>query len=665
MDPLDARVPSAPPAPRGPEGRAPLGPAGASAEQGAGRIPVPESILAQLGSVRRWQTMVRLTWGLARGAAVVAGSLFVAGLVDWVIDLRMETPLVLRATLLVAQGVLWSLAATFFVIRPLLDRPSDRELALWVEEKFPEFGHRLITAVELNRAGAPTAGMSLELLAAVTREAGERAARTTFTSRIDRSPVRRGAAMMAAVGALALVLGIAAPQTTAVLLAREFLATREIPRSVAIEALLGSQVSPSGEELKLFYRATGRGVSPSLRGRVRVLPEGRPGEEYPLVYESAAPEGGALFSAAIPPGSVNFDYQAWLRDGRSRKIASVVYEPRPVVQKIDAWVILPRYCGVRPDGTPYEQYRVRGEIAGPLGCTARVVAEVQKPVRKGVLELLGRTGGEGAKEAVVRRIDLVPDLGRKKVEGSFDLRSGETSYRIVVEDRNGFANATPPKRGIGIIPEEPPRVLLLPERLSLPGSLGTAEDSELDGMPIPQGSVIRIAYTCTHPYGLGRAQLAYRIMKAAKTTEDADPAAANIPWRILPLSEVRATPEVGSFDLRRGRFEKTGFRDQVEFYPMPSADPEHVFGRVEGGGSFDFQTRPLSDLQPGDQVELRVEVFAKNPGLSSPGRSEVRVKGIVTRSQFMDWVLETLRHESRIRQLESRQQSVFAPSGDK
>jgi len=406
-------------------------------------------------------------------------------------------------------------------------------------------------------------------------------------------------------------------------------------------------------------------VSPSLRGRVRVLPEGRPDEAYPLVFESTMPEGGALFSAAIPPGAVNFRYQAWLRDGRSRKIATVVYEPRPVVQKIDAWVILPRYCGLRPDGTPYEQYRVRGEIAGPLGCTARVIAEVQKPVRKGVLELLGRPGGEGAKETVVRRIDLVPGLGGKKVQGSFDLRTGETSYRIVVEDGNGFANATPPKRGIGIIPEEPPRVLLLPERLSLPGSLGLADDSDIEGMPIPQGSVIRIAYSCTHPYGLGRAQLAYRIMKAAKTTEEADPAAANVPWQILPLSEVRATPEVGSFDLRRGRFEKTGFRDQVEFYPIPSADPEHVFGRIDGGGSFDFQTRPLRDLQPGDQVELRVEVFAKNPGLSSPGRSEVRVKAIVTRSQFMDWVLETLRHESRIRQLESRQQSVFAPNGDK
>src|SRR5579862_6669068 len=255
MNPVDASVRSDPPAPRNSEGRPP-------AEQGAGRPHVPESILHQLGAVRRRQAMGRLAWGLARWVALVAGSLFMAGLVDWLVDLRMETPLALRGTLLLVQGALWCAAATFFIIRPLLRRPSDRDVALWVEEQFPEFGHRLITAVELNRAGAPTAGMSLELLAAVTREAEERASRTAFTSRIDSSPLRRAAGTMAAVGALAFLLGIAAPETTAVLVARQFLATRDIPRSLAIEPRLGSQVSPSGEELKVFFRATGRGVSP-------------------------------------------------------------------------------------------------------------------------------------------------------------------------------------------------------------------------------------------------------------------------------------------------------------------------------------------------------------------------------------------------------------------
>src|SRR5205085_5198495 len=122
--------------------------------------------------------------------------------------------------------------------------------------------------------------------------------------------------------------------------------------------------------------------------------------DYPIVFESKDAKGEATFIATIPPASVNFGYRAWLRDGRTRKPAALVYVPRPVVQKIDAWVLMPTYVGLRPDGTPYEQYRLRGEIAGPLGSSARVVIEAQKPVVKGAIELLGRTSGDSPAESL-------------------------------------------------------------------------------------------------------------------------------------------------------------------------------------------------------------------------------------------------------------------------
>ena len=129
---------------------------------------------------------------------------------------------------------------------------------------------------------------------------------------------------------------------------------------------------------------------------------------------------------------------------------------------------------------------------------------------------------------------------------------------------------------------------------------------------------------------------------------------------------MRATVEAGPFDLRRGHFEKTGVFDGVEFYPLPSPDPERVHGRTEGGGRFYFQTRPLAGLQAGDQIELFVEVFARNPALAHlPGRSETRVKAFVTQAQFREWWLQALKHESRLRQLESRQRGVFTPEGDR
>jgi hypothetical protein len=624
---------------------------------------VPPIILKRLAEVRGREKAVRLVWGLTRVLALAAGALLFACLLDWLIDLKTETPWGLRGFLLAAQGVLWIVSLGILVVRPMWAPLGDRDLALWTEDKFRELGHRLITAVELNRPGATVEGMSPELLAAATRQAEEMAQATDFARRVDLVRLKRGVGLaLATAGVLGLV-GAASPETVRVLLARQFLIDREIPRSVAVEAELAHQVRPSGEEVKLRFRAKGAVAFETLTGSIRLVPDGRPAEEYPLRFESKDGKGEATFAATIPAASVHFHYRGWLHDGRTRKGAEVTYVPRPVVQKIDAWVLLPTYVGFRPDGTPYEQYRVRGEIAGPLGSSARIQIEAQKKIVKGHLELLGRVGGEQLPETSLRSIPLAVGPDGRQAQGVLDIRSGETSYRVVVEDEYGFGNSTPPKRGIAIVPEEPPRVVLLPERFALPGDALLTDDAEVEGMPIPLGSAIRIAYYCAHPYGLDRARLAYRVIKAAKAAED--PGAPDVPWRYLPLGEVKATAEAGPFDLRRGHFEKTGFRDQVEFHPLPSPDPDHVHGRTEGGGCFDFQSKPLAGLQVGDQIELRVEVFARNPALTEPGRSEVRLKAFVTQAQFLEWMSQTLQHESRIRQLESRQRGVFSPEGDR
>jgi UDP-N-acetyl-D-glucosamine dehydrogenase len=68
----------------------------------------------------------------------------------------------------------------------------------------------------------------------------------------------------------------------------------------------------------------------------------------------------------------------------------------------------------------------------------------------------------------------------------------------------------------------------------------------------------------------------------------------------------------------------------------------------------------ISGLKAGDQVEFFVEVFDRNPLPGrEPGRSETRVKTVATPAQFVDWVLQTLQQESRLRTLESSQREIF------
>lgn len=624
---------------------------------------IPKIILERLARVKARELAVTLAWGAALSIALAAGAMTVSCLIDWLVDLRVETPGALRGFMLVAQVALWIGAIAVLLGRPLLRPRSVPELALWAEGKFPDLGHRVITAVELNREGAKTEGMSGELIAAVTRQAEDKATAQDFAARVDLAPAKKAAGLVVAVGAWVLLFAMAAPETVGILLARQFLSGKEIPRSVILVAEKPEQVWPSGEEGMVRFRVTGA-VEGRPGGEVRIDPVDRPSEYYPLTLEMVNNDV-FVYKAVIPPGSVHFEYKAWLKDGRSKKPARVQYEPRPVVQKLEAWVVLPEYCGIRPGGGRYEQFRPRGEVAGPKGSGARIVASTQKPVVKGRLEVLG--AGETGQEVVLRSFDLSFGKDGRQAEATFDLKPGETVFRILVEDKHGFANLHPPRRGITIVADEPPRVVLLAERFGPTGDPAISQDSDVEGMPIPLGSRIRVAYYCSHPYGLDRAWLAYRVIKGGKPSDEPAGSAPEVPWQHLPLGEVRETEQSGPFDLREGtfvNFARQGLQSQVEFHPMSSPDPDRFPSRLEGGGRFDFQTGPIKGVLPGDQIEFYVEAFAKNPDLERfPGRSETRSKTFVTQPQFMDWVLQTLKHENRLRQLESRQRGVFTPEG--
>jgi hypothetical protein len=132
---------------------------------------VPRTILRQLAGRRRRERGLALLWGAARGRAGAAAVLALACLTDWSIDRWQDTPWALRTALFGAQVLLWLVLAAFLIVRPLARRLGDSRLARYVEERVPGLGHRLVSAVELNAPGAATAGMSPELIAAVTRQA--------------------------------------------------------------------------------------------------------------------------------------------------------------------------------------------------------------------------------------------------------------------------------------------------------------------------------------------------------------------------------------------------------------------------------------------------------------------------------------------------------------
>lgn len=631
---------------------------------------IPPTIQHQLARLRGRERWLDLAWGFARLLALAVVLLLVAGLIDWAIDRERDTPEEIRRFLSYLQVVV-AVAACLFLLWPLRKRLSDSALALRVEDRHPQLQHRLISAVELNQPGAVTEGMSAELIGVVTKEALQQAQALDFAGVADNRRLKWSAALVLPVAVLAALPFVLWPDMARALLARQFGADLDIPRSVAIEAIT-TEPWASGEKGVLRFKVKGKNLD-ELAGAVRLRRPGQPADSYSLELDKNWKKGDeeAIITAELPPASTDFSYTAWFGDGRTRKPSQVRYVPRPVIVQQTAWVQFPAFCGVDSEGKPYEQPQGRGDIQGILGSSARVLIKIQKPIKAGWLELLGpeklnpdQSPEEMGPEVIKRTIQLKP-VNDGRWEGMFDLRPEELSYRIVVVDEYGFVNIPPPRRNVRLVPEEPPQVALLKEQFPpiLRALLSTnTDDFVVEGLPLPLGGAIPIAYTASGQYGLGQARLLFRVVKKVESGND-DP--GDEKWLPLPLQEVPGNDKVGPFDPRLGAFANSGPKDQIFFHAIPNGNP---LPRTLGGGRFDFKTTGIPDgkgglltLKVGDQIEYCVEVFADKAGKADRpfARSETRVKTIVSFGELERWLTDNLQEAQRIRQLDAKQRGLF------
>jgi hypothetical protein len=261
-------------------------------------------------------------------------------------------------------------------------------------------------------------------------------------------------------------------------------------------------------------------------------------------------------------------------------------------------------------------------------------------------------------------------------EVEFDLRPTETAYRLTVFDERGWQNVPPKEFNIQLVPEEAPQVALLPEIIRDYTDRGNDEDFDQTGMPVFPGQPIQVAYNCVSQFSLGRATLYWRVIKKPREDGGESPVPDEKDWQRYYLEEVPAAPDRGPFALRYGAFQKSPVEENVEFHVIESSDDRP--GKTEGGGRYNFQTRTLSftsrgvqyiseALEPGDKIEFYVEVFpdgryARNKvdvaATRLPGRSEVRIKEVVSFKDWQEALERRKQQEDRLKELRKQQEKV-------
>lgn len=611
-----------------------------------------KKLVFQLKNWQRLEWISLATWGFARIGLLVCSLLILACITDWVIDRYRDTPILLRILMTIGQLTAAIVAVYAWMYR--LRGPSIDQLAARAEQAFPTFGHRLVTALQLNRPTAKTAGMSPTLIAEVTKEAEEMSSQQSLASLADSKGLKRG--LMILVPLALLMAGFAAwkPDLTAALLARQALLNVDIPRSVQITNLT-TELWPAGDAVELKLEVTGH-VPSGATGVAVVKPEGQPTERFELIHEDDGPNGGKLYVAKLPPSSAPFEFTARIGGGRLREAGQVRFVARPTVpaKNLIAWVILPAF--VDPKGERrYERLMPQGDVYAYPGSDVRVEATASKPIVKASVILLSRSST--GVDTPVKTIPMTISEDGLQISARFPAPERPSAYRIEVEDEYGFKNLNPPRRILSLLPDEPPRVTLLPEILKDPADQSPIQDYEMvNGMPLWLGGQAQVGYVARSPLGIRKAQIVYRVNDG--------------PWTTLPLSRTQAdTAKVGQFRPEFGLFQRSGVMGQVEFYQIPSPDPETIPDGLEAGGRYNFQVAALTKigpdgeptkLVPGDRVEYLVEVFDRNPAPGrEPGRSESRIKSVVTQDQLKAWLEQRDQSRERLRVIEERQRGVF------
>jgi hypothetical protein len=387
----------------------------------------------------------------AAGAAIVVllflGLIFVGGMIDWFVDL----PRSFRIVLLLIDLCILGYVAWRKVIEPLVQGPSDDELALRVEEAKPIFKSRLISSVQLMRPGAIREGVSKSVARQMIIETAELAKSMNFVEIVplDRTiklGIGAAAAILACIALL--IFGGAVPIQLA---ERQFLMNVPLPHFTEADCYTGNFTIAVGDSATVG--AVAHRLIPHA-GTVDVRYASGQHASFPA--ERIAGAGQPKFSHEIEAVPEPFDYRIHLGDGFT-PFYHVDVQPPPALISLSCRQIWPKYAH-QPDQT-----LSAGNLTMLQGSSLRIAIKSSKPLRpSGEAGSISRVHFAGSETDVPLDVDPA-DPTRATVVAPVSSKSTGLSVKLV--DTAGLTSRDPVVYPLQLVPDQPPTVALtFPEK---------------------------------------------------------------------------------------------------------------------------------------------------------------------------------------------------------
>jgi hypothetical protein len=405
--------------------------------------------------------------GLAVVVLVGAATLLAGA---WAMDQLRFAPWAVQAIRVTAWGVV-AAVLVLRVLRPLSRGLPDARVALYVEEREPAAGGRLVTAAEL-LAGEVEAGRSPALAGRVLEEAADACDRVDGGKGIDRNRLARSGGALAGAATLALVAFLVQPgslRRAAPFLFTPWRAGVESPYAIAVAP--GDTTIARGADLQILAQPAGfvpdvveivvrRGATAEW-DRIPMLAGEEPGS-FELMFFDLDDETGYFVEAA----------------GVRSEVFRVGVVDLPYVAGIALDYRYPAYTGLPP-----RQEEDGGDIVAPAGSEVRLTVTPTVPAVEGALVLAG------ADTIALAISDDGTLAGALRIE-----RSG--SYRVALRGTTGALVTASPDYVIDVLVDGPPHV-----EVAKPGrDVGVTTIDE-----------VFVGIEANDDYGVTRAELVYSV----------------------------------------------------------------------------------------------------------------------------------------------------------
>lgn len=419
-----------------------------------------------------WDALLALT-------AVVLGGFWIGLVVDFV-PVKFggsEMPRSARALLLVGIGVLALWIVARLLIGRLLRRLPDDSLALLVERHHPDFGGRLVTAVQLSRPDREGDAYAPGLLEVVHRQAAAMANRVDPRRIFRRQPLVRKGLLVGPLALASVVLAATRPDTFVQAAGRLSLWSDdpwprraelqmvgvELPTvSAAEDAESRTELIPfedriirlprgSNGTLRIRARADGAVVpdvctlyywgDDGTRGQANLRRVGRVVDGFQSFLLDSSPLAGLTESLTLQIRGLDARLDGY-------RIEAV---PPPVISGLRVEMRYPQYLRP-PDATGADVATdYRAGIRVREGSEVTLVATSDRPLGELDLEIRDDLG--------VRepgRVEFSED--RRQARLRFDQVTSATRVRMIPRDDTGISAQSPYRYFLGIVSDEPPSV---------------------------------------------------------------------------------------------------------------------------------------------------------------------------------------------------------------